>query len=203
MHARCPSDANARCNSRCRVGEDRDSIHVTFRPDDDSNAPKATPAPGSPAKAQGPQPAAASRSASDPVNGFPSPVEKGSAKDFWGGQSEAAAAAAEDVVQIPIEGIPDKVRLQGRSTGKYLSKNMPLSTSVTDLSSENTRCDPPCNAVCLCMLHIAACYMSSSRGSQSCCHAPVDAEAAADCRICQWQRCGDGHRTHHRAGGNC
>ena len=90
---------------RRRVGDDKDSIHVTFRPDGDSNAPKATPAPGTPATAQG---AVAPGSPAYVAKGFPLPVEKGSGQDFWGGQTKSAPAA-EDIVQIPIEGIPDKV----------------------------------------------------------------------------------------------
>ena len=108
MHARCPPDADALAwrNLRRRVGDDKDSIHVTFRPDDGSNDPKATPSPGNPSKAQG---GVAPGSPADVAKGFPLPVEEGSGQDFWGGQRKTAPAA-EDAVQIPIEGIPDKVR---------------------------------------------------------------------------------------------
>ena len=106
-HARCPASANARCRSRCRVGDDKDNIHVTFRQDDDSSAPGGTPAPGG-ARPQGPQAAPTAGAAARVANGFPVPIEDVSGQDFWG-RPGRVAPSAEDVVQIPIVGNPAKV----------------------------------------------------------------------------------------------
>ena len=106
----------ARMHALRRLGNDSERVYVTFKPSDDSNAPGSTPTPEAvPAGDGGQQPAAASGPAARRSGGFPLPLEKGSGHDFWGGGGAGKAPAEEDVVQIPIEGIPDKVcfRLRG------------------------------------------------------------------------------------------
>ena len=93
---------------------------MTFNPSDDSNAPGSTPSPeAAPASAQGQQAATASGTTPSLSAGFPLPLEKGGGQDFWGGGGAGKAPSEEDVVQIPIEGIPEKVR-------RYPKRSTPL-----------------------------------------------------------------------------
>jgi len=156
-------DRDARCHFRCRVGDDDDSIHITFKPDDGSAAPGATPAPEDPTRLQASQPAAAAGTAARAANGFPRPIEDVSGQDFWG-RPRGVTPPAEGVVQIPIEGIPDKVRSKLELTDVRMYARC---TCLRHLSSHGSAVSSPVMLMCRLAQRIISFHIVCRRGAHS------------------------------------